>query len=232
VVVTGNQVSVKQEQLGDLKLYRVPEPTTVASRQSKQVRLLDRLAIPVTRVYGATLSPDSPDGDYAPAYLLLRTKNNAANHLGLPLPSGRVSLFAPREGTELLLNEDNLRDLALNEEVEINMGTSPDVQVKSVEENTTIDEARVRKIPLVPGVFSLRDAAEDDAVRVEVSNARDSDIDFELKLMLDDDVRVVRADHPISKMNGHPVFRFTVRAHRSAAVRFQTATFDTTVTRD
>ena len=40
-------VPVVQEQLGDLKLYRVPETTTVASRQSKQVRLLDRSAIPI-----------------------------------------------------------------------------------------------------------------------------------------------------------------------------------------
>ncbi len=47
VSVTGARVS--QEQLGDLKLYRVPERTTVASHQSKQVRLLDRTAIPVHR---------------------------------------------------------------------------------------------------------------------------------------------------------------------------------------
>ncbi len=46
---------VEQEQLGDLKLYRVPDRTTVASRQSKQVRLLDRTAIPIKIVYGADL---------------------------------------------------------------------------------------------------------------------------------------------------------------------------------
>src|SRR5262249_13930146 len=40
VVLTANKVS--EEQLGDLKLYRVPDRTTVASRQSKQVRLLDK----------------------------------------------------------------------------------------------------------------------------------------------------------------------------------------------
>jgi hypothetical protein len=53
VVVTGAAI---QEQLGDLKLYRVPEPTTVASRQSKQVRLLDRTSIPFTHLYKAELS--------------------------------------------------------------------------------------------------------------------------------------------------------------------------------
>ena len=50
VAVTGAR-RVSQEQLGDLKLYRVPQRTTVASRQSKQVRLLDRASIPVRRVF-------------------------------------------------------------------------------------------------------------------------------------------------------------------------------------
>src|ERR1700733_287041 len=54
VAVTAQKV--QQEQLGDLKLYRVPERTTLASRQSKQVRLMDQLAIPVTTLYEANLS--------------------------------------------------------------------------------------------------------------------------------------------------------------------------------
>jgi hypothetical protein len=99
--------------------------------------------------------------------------------------------------------EGNLRDLALDEEVEINMGTRSDVQVRQVHETTIIDPA-VRKIPLVPGVVSLRDSEEDDSMRVEVSNARASDVAFELKLSAGEDVRVVRADHPLSKKDGLP----------------------------
>jgi hypothetical protein len=227
-VVTGSRIM--QEQLGDLKLYRVAEPTTFASRQSKQVRLLDRFAVPVHRVYGATLEPDSTEEEgYRPAYVLLRTRNDSANHLGLPLPSGRVSLFAPREGAPLLLSEDSMRDLAIDEELEINMGTSPDVQVKAVEEETAIDPAGVRKLPLVPGVLSLRGAEELGSARVEVSNARASEIEFELKLRLEEDMRVVRADHPVFRKDGHAVLRFRVPANRSVAVRFQIARFDTTV---
>ena len=43
------------EQLGDLKLYRVPQLTTVASRQSKQVRLLDQADVPFARLYTVDL---------------------------------------------------------------------------------------------------------------------------------------------------------------------------------
>jgi hypothetical protein len=53
--VTVTARKVEQEQLGDLKLYRVPDRITVASRQSKQVRLLDRSSIPIMPVYGADL---------------------------------------------------------------------------------------------------------------------------------------------------------------------------------
>src|SRR6202044_2422705 len=65
---------VEQEQLGDLKLYRVPDRTTLASRQSKQVRLMDRLAVPVSFVYSADLAASQTTVS-APASRLLRTMN-------------------------------------------------------------------------------------------------------------------------------------------------------------
>ena len=72
VVVTAMR-KVMLEQLGDLKLYRVPDRTTVASRQSKQVRLLDRSAIPVQTIYGSDLGEDDSD-EWQQARMLLRTK--------------------------------------------------------------------------------------------------------------------------------------------------------------
>ncbi len=101
--------TVVQEQLGDLKLYRVPERTTLASRQSKQVRLMDRAKVPVSTVYGADLSVEEVDQS-GPGHRLLRTMNTAPNHLGLPLPSGTVAVFGPHEGARLLEHESGVRD--------------------------------------------------------------------------------------------------------------------------
>jgi len=50
---------VEQEQLGDLKLYRIPEPTTIASLQVKQVRLLDRAAVPVATLAADAMPPQA-----------------------------------------------------------------------------------------------------------------------------------------------------------------------------
>src|SRR5258707_1552058 len=139
--VTATAKKVEQEQLGDLKLYRVPDRTTVASRQSKQVRLLDRSSIPIMHVYGADLAADE-DAASAPGHLLLRPINDVAHHLGLPLPSGRIAVFAMRDGGTLLQHESNLRDLAVDEEVEIDMGESSDVQVISKKDRVDVSNAR------------------------------------------------------------------------------------------
>jgi hypothetical protein len=228
MATTMNEIAVAaqrvvQEQLGDLKLYRVPVRTDFASRQSKQVRLLDRSAIPVRRVYRAELDDDSePDTLSRPASVLLRTRNDAASHLGLPLPSGGIAVFARRQGDRLLLHESDMRDLAVNEEVEIDMGVSSDVQIKAIHERTTIDSDHAQTIPLVPGVLSLREAEVDDARRVEVSNARAAEVHFELELRLQAGAHVIRANHSLGTRNGHPVFRLTVPAHKTVVLRYQT----------
>jgi hypothetical protein len=216
------QRNVQQEQLGDLKLYRVPERTTVAGRQSKQVRLLDRAAIPITRIYSVDLAADDTAAA-APAALLLRTMNDTADHLGLPLPSGRVAVFAVRAGEPLLIHESNLRDLAVDEEVEINLGESPDVEVSVDKEETTIDPKRAAMLPLVPGVVSLRSVPVDGVIRVEISNARPADIQFELRLRLPEGARIVRADHPFGLKNGRPILRLTIPANDRTILRYQTA---------
>jgi hypothetical protein len=194
-VVVAAQKRVEQEQLGDLKLYRVPDRTTVAARQSKQVRLLDRQAIPVSFVYGADLEVNQPTAS-VPASRLLRTQNTAAKHLGLPLPSGRIAVFVTREGGKLLQHESDMRDLAVGEEVEINMGDSPDVEVTAVKESRSAD-------------------------RVDVHNARATAIQFELRLRLPEGGRVVRPDHPMATKNGRPIFRLIVPANQTMTLRYQ-----------
>jgi hypothetical protein len=217
--VTGGK-KVEQEQLGDLKLYRVPERTTLASRQSKQVRLMDRTGIPVDTVYGTDVW-GGRTAMASPAHRLLRTKNTTANHLGLPLPSGSVAVFGSHQGERLLEHESGLRDIAVDEEVEIDAGFSADVQVAVVKEQTHVDPVQPKMLPLVPGL-SLRSVKMDDIERVEISNALATGIQFELTLQLPEGGRVVRADHPLGAKNGRPRFRLKVPGNQTVTVRYQT----------
>jgi hypothetical protein len=180
---------------------------------------MDRSQVPISTAYGADLAANQT-ASAAPAYRLIRTTNNAANHLGLPLPSGRVAVFAPRQGQLLLEHEADIRDIAVNEEFEINMGPSPEVQVSTLQEASTVD-SHAEMLPLLPGV-TLRSVKIDAVNRVDISNARATGIQFELRLQLPPGARVIRADHPLDAKNGRPIFRLQIPAHATATVRYQT----------
>jgi hypothetical protein len=211
---------VQQEQLGDLKLYRVPWRTSVTSRQIKQVRLLDRQAIPVKLIYGADITP-SINAPATPLNKVLRTRNDRAHHLALPLPSGRVAAFYEHGNVPLLVSEAPLRDVAVDEEFEIDIGAAPDVEVTSTIEDWKVNLEKQKVVPLIPGV-SLRSTEVSAVNRIEINNARNVPTLVELRLLLADGARLVRADHPAASRNGHPTFTLTVPAQGTATVRYQT----------
>jgi hypothetical protein len=107
--------------------------------------------------------------------------------------------------------------------VEIDAGLSADVQVTAVDQETRVDSAHAKMLPLVPGV-RLRSVKVDDIARVDISNARATDIQFELSLQLPEGASIVRADHRLGTKNGRPIFRLKVPANHTVTVRFQTQT--------
>jgi len=127
IVVTGAKRMVKQEDLGDLKLYRVPDRTSVAAMAQKQVALLDRGGVPVELLYRVRLD----DGDAGPVRMVLRATNRADTGLGLPLPAGPVAVFAPHGDTRLLVGEGAVADKALGEDVEVDFATATQVSVEA-----------------------------------------------------------------------------------------------------
>jgi hypothetical protein len=179
---------------------------------------MDRSGIPVTLIYGADLQTED-EQTFAPAHRLLRTKNTTANHLGLPLPSGRIAVYGEQGDGRRLESESNLRDLALGQEVEIDMGQSADVRVTHVVESTHVDSARASEVPWVPGILNVRRVPISDVNRVEITNARSSGIRFELRLPPQ---RIVRADQAFARKDGRPIFRLTIPPQGQVTVRYQT----------
>jgi hypothetical protein len=179
---------------------------------------MDRLAIPITWVYSVDMAADDSAAS-APASLLLRTKNTRANHLGVSLPSGRVAVFAMRTGVKILRHESGIGDLAVDEEVELNMGDIPDVRVTLMKEQAADDLGSIQPSPLGRAPRSIE---VNDAHRVEISNARAREIQFELRLRLAAGAKVVRADHVLGTKNGRPIFRLTIPANDTVTLRYQT----------
>ena len=222
-------VEVVQEELGDLKLYRVPGRASVLSRQSKQVRMFDRAAVPVSRIYEVQFT-NHYSTDYAPVPMLLRTKNDEENNLGLPLPQGRVQLFERiGEGTterRLLAGETTLRDLTIDEETEFRFNGGPDVQARQILEMRTLSPERglpwLPLLRILPGINAGSKTLE-QINRIELTNARPYDVTVEVRLYLQAGAEMVRADAPYGQKNGRPIFRLTLPANDSLTVRYQTS---------
>jgi hypothetical protein len=141
VVVTGMKqqaapvITASQEDLGDLKLYRVPGRVDVSAKGMKQVAFLDRQAVKARLLYQAwcdALIPIGAEGDEPDAAgLLLVTRNEEKKGLGIALPQGALALFEPVSGGvargDLLAARASLRDYARGQDVELDLGTSGQV---------------------------------------------------------------------------------------------------------
>lgn len=204
------------EQLGDLKLYRVPNPTTVASRQAKQTRLLDQHGVAFNRAIVADIDANGSSGPTA-ARSVLRFTNTTANHLGLPLPSGHVALFETL-GTRLgYAGGADLHDTAKGETFDLDIGAAADVQVKQTwlafQANAAPPHDLTVEIAAAWGVGKTLE-------RVAITNASNRAVAFELRLRTYGRLRIVAATLPAGEKDGRPIFRMTLPANGTVSLDY------------
>lgn len=145
VIVTGARRShqAKMRELADYKLYAVPEPTTIAARQSKQIQFLSQADVPFQRIYlfkvdeasmsASNLAPQS-------ATTLLRLENKESAGLGKPLPRGVVSVMETGRAGAVLAGQDRLDDTPVGLPIELELGQAMDVWVEPrVTQDETIE---------------------------------------------------------------------------------------------
>ncbi|MFL6862285.1 MAG: DUF4139 domain-containing protein [Allosphingosinicella sp.] len=187
----------QQEELGDLKLYRIPEPVTVAAHSQKQVALLARKKVRVEMVYRTYLYLGQPGGAQ-PVGRTLRTVNDAASGLGLPLPAGGVALFTQAGGRRLLLGKGALDDKAVGEEIEIPFGIANGVTA---------------------AVKPLGDAkAKRGEWEFTARNARAEPVAFVLDFY--EAGMKLAAEAPLATRNGRPNWVVTLPPNESRTLRF------------
>ena len=179
------------EQLGDLKLYTVPQRTTVAAMQMKQTRLIDQKGVPVEPYYAAELSAMSWQAEeQRNGTLMVRTLNDKAHRLGLPLPAGSVLFQQDHFGRSMVVGEPDLSDTAEDEKIELALGEASDLTIKR---------------------RTLRRDDKSQDQEVTISNAGNSDKPLELKLFVNTD-KLTKADRKYEMRDGEPLFRIVVPA--------------------
>ncbi|MFM7348303.1 MAG: DUF4139 domain-containing protein [Erythrobacter sp.] len=134
VVVTGSRLranavmTAREENLGDLKLFRVPTRVDVSAKAMKQVAFLDKEGVRARYLYEASCEAGGAEADTpAPASLLLVTKNEEAKGLGVALPQGAMTLYEPGPRGDRLAGRTTLRDYARGQDMELKLGQSRQV---------------------------------------------------------------------------------------------------------
>jgi hypothetical protein len=180
LVVTGQKKLAVQSELGDYKLYTLPEPTQVAAHQTKQVAFLDLHAVPFSKVYVYRFNTyDAGDGQRAAAEVVLRLKNRADAGLGKPLPAGNVSVMETAGGSLALAGEQQIADTAVGLPLELTLGRSMDIAIKPrVTEITRRDHVRRTAIAVVfendkpgPIVLEHRQSTDGQDWKLETASA-------------------------------------------------------------
>lgn len=133
IVLTGSRIMARRETLGDLKLYRIPIPVTVASNSQKQVALLEQPQAKFRSFYRWNNSFGNTTDEPTLASRILRFENREKDGLGLPLPAGSFTLYTDRGGNPFLLGEGRMTDRAVGETVDVELSDVPGVHVEQTD---------------------------------------------------------------------------------------------------
>jgi hypothetical protein len=196
LVLTATRAS--HEELGDVKLYRIPEPVTMAANSQKQVAFLEQSGVRVELVYRQRLYPEN-DGEIENSDRFLVTRNRTQEGLGVPLPAGSVQLFTDAGGRPILIGEGTIPDRAVGEDVEIKVGEATGV------------------MSLIEGEDS-GDDWEDHVLTV--TNDQAAAVRYEAEFEIEED-QTFRPRARLGRRDGRPLWTVTVPANGTASLRYR-----------
>lgn len=121
-----------REQLGDYYLYPLPERTTIANAQTKQVSFLDVAKVPAQKIYEFTLGGFDNMTDPKSAASVIRFSSSAQGGLGDALPAGTVRFYQrDLRGDPQFIGESQIGHTPMGSELGLKTGDAFDVKVKA-----------------------------------------------------------------------------------------------------
>lgn len=210
VVVTGSRIA-QVSNLGDYKLYTLPEPTTVAANQTKQVTFLDQGAVAYRRVYSFRVGDAFPSyvAHVLPASVLLRLQNKAADGLGKLLPGGMLTVLELKpDGEPSLAGQPRMKDTPVGLPVELTVGQSDIVTITATQDELTCFDRAGTHLERSKVTLTARSA-----------NARPALVEIRLP---QSDVKLLSESRPHGRDGAWAVWSLTIPAEGEATLRYQT----------
>ncbi len=122
-----------RERLGDFYLYPLPERTTIANRQTKQVSFLDVAGAQAQRVYEYTNGWMGTSDQAQSAATVLRFSSSRDQGLGDALPAGTVRVYQrDARGNPQFVGESRIGHTPMGSELGLTTGSAFDVKVQPV----------------------------------------------------------------------------------------------------
>lgn len=149
---------VTEKAFEDFHLYSLPRPTDLKDQETKQVEFIHASCVQSQRIYvydGAQIDLNqwqgNPEGmrensefgtqSSTKVAIMREFQNSQANHLGLPLPKGRLR-FYKRDGTALEFTGENLIDHTPQDEtVKVYTGNAFDLVGERTRVNFNVDHS-------------------------------------------------------------------------------------------
>jgi hypothetical protein len=195
IMVTARRAVAEQEDLGDLKLYRIPFPVTVAAQSQKQVAFLDKKSVKGEIIYRSQIDGGSTDN----VQMLYRIQNKKEDGLGDPLPAGKIAFFQTAAGRRMLVGESQLVDKAVGEEVELPFGTASNVSVE-------IDKTKTSE--------------KSESYAMTISNANPFPVTFEGQFNDYGDYKHGKFSEKIIRKKGQNIWRTIISANSEKKIEF------------
>jgi len=133
-----------RERLGDFYLYPLPERTTIADKQTKQVSFLDVQGAPATRGYEFNNGWLTTSQEPVSASTVLRFSSSRDGGLGDALPAGTVRVYQKdARGNPQFVGEHAIGHTPMGSQIGLATGQAFDVKVRPVvEERTRLNSSR------------------------------------------------------------------------------------------
>lgn len=128
----------------DYRLYTLPEATTIAENQTKQISLIDAKAAEARKIYRIIRGGFQSDRNPENASVKVGFTNSKSTGLGVSLPAGTVRFYArDKDGRAQFIGENRIGHTPQGSDVELEIGAAFDV---------TLQATVVRQEPVVEGV--------------------------------------------------------------------------------
>jgi hypothetical protein len=214
--------AVTEKAFSEFHLYTISRPTTLRDHETKQVEFVRAQGVSAPRIFvydGATpnygfVSYYRGAGEYGvpsnkKVWVLREFKNSEANHLGMPLPKGRLRFYQQDEDGQLeFIGENEIDHTPKDETVRVYVGNSFDLTGERRRTEYNVDSSN----------HTL-----DEAFEIKLRNHKKEPVEIRVveHLTRFDNWKITAKSDDYRKLDSHTVeFRVTVKPDEQRVVSY------------